>query len=630
MRLPLILLAAAAFAQQPAPRPPDLTAADLEVFLDGLVPATIQREDIAGLVIAVVKDGQVLLAKGYGYGDVAKKIPVTPDATLFRPGSISKLFTWTAVMQQVEAGKLDLDTDINTYLDFAIASRFAKPVTLRHLLTHTPGFEEAIKELFVKDVKSLRPLRDYLIAHQPARVFPPGSTPAYSNYGTALAGYIVERVSGMKFEDYIDRRILEPLGMTRSTFRQPVPDAMKDLPQAGYNLGSDAAKPFEVVQAFPAGSMSVTAMDMTHFMRAHLNYGEYNGRRILSESAAKQMYARQAGWPDTLDAMALGFYETSRNGLRILSHGGDTAWFHSDLHLIHEKNLGFFMSQNSRGRGQTNVRGLIWESVLDRYFPYAPPPAPVAATAKADAALAAGRYLSSRSGFESLFRVTNLAGQTEVKANADGTIETGAKGRNGKPKKYEEIGPLLYREVGGQDRIAFTRDAAGRLRLAPGFAAFTLLKAGPFEDQRLWFVIGGFSLAVFAFALAAWPLGAWIRRHYGRPLALSAESRRWRLIALLAAAANLACLGIFATLFAGAVDPSLFSPALDGRIRLAQAFGWLGVLGMIAAHWGMIRRFADREANWMGRLAAVGMAVALAGFSLTVWYWNLLSFSLKY
>lgn len=629
MRLPaLLLLTAAAFAQ--APKPPELNAADLEVFLDGLVPATIQREDIAGLVISVVKDGQVLFAKGYGYSDAAKKSPITPDATLFRPGSISKLFTWTAVMQQVEAGKLDLDKDINTYLDFAIASRFDKPITLRHLLTHTPGFEEALKELFVKDAKDLRPLRDYLIAHQPARVYAPGTTPAYSNYGTALAGYIVERVSGLGFEDYIDRKILGPLGMARSTFRQPVPDALKNLPQAGYNLGSDAAKPFEVVQAFPAGSMSVTALDMTHFMRAHLNYGEYNGQRILSEATAKQMYTRQAGWPETLDAMALGFYESSRNGLRILSHGGDTAWMHSDLHLIHEKNLGFFMSQNSRGRGQIGVRELVWNSLLDRYFPYTLPPVTVAATAKADAALVAGRYLSSRSGVESLFRVTNLAGQTEVTANADGTIQTGSKGWNGKTKKYQEVGPLVYQEIGGQGRIAFVRDAAGRLRIMPGFAAFTLLKAGPLEDQNLWFVIGGYALAVFAFALLAWPIGAWIRRHYGRPLALSADSRRWRLIALLAAVANLVFLGIVATLFAGAVDPSLFSPALDGRIRLAQACGWLGVLGAVAAHWGMIRRFSDREANWMGRLAAVGTAVALAGFSLTAWYWNLLNFSLKY
>ena len=163
-----------AAAAQLGSQPQGLSAGDLSAFLDGLVPMQLQREDIAGAVVAVVKDGQLLFARGYGYADAAKKTPVLPESTLFRPGSISKLFTWTAVMQQVEQGKLDLDRDANTYLDFKIPASYPEPVTLRNLMTHTPGFEETDKNLIQEDARHLEPLGHYLGAHVPRRIFPPG------------------------------------------------------------------------------------------------------------------------------------------------------------------------------------------------------------------------------------------------------------------------------------------------------------------------------------------------------------------------------------------------------------------------------------------------------------------------
>src|SRR5712691_6399647 len=107
---------------------PEMTAEDVSAFLDGIMPQQLAREDIAGAVVSIVKDGKVLFARGYGYADVEKKTPVSPDNTLFRPGSISKLFTWTAVMQLVEQGKLDLDGDVNDYLDFKIPPTYPQPI----------------------------------------------------------------------------------------------------------------------------------------------------------------------------------------------------------------------------------------------------------------------------------------------------------------------------------------------------------------------------------------------------------------------------------------------------------------------------------------------------------------------
>ena len=225
------LLSATAFAQVPpapkapatppaivtpvaleTPTGPQLNRVDLEAWLDGFIPYAIAKGNIAGGVVVVVKDGQVLLEKGFGYADVEKKKPVDPEATLFRPGSISKLFTWTAVMQLVEQGKIDLDADINQYLDFKIPpGPDGEPIRMRDVMTHTAGFEEAVKELISEDPSTLVPLGDTVKRWVPVRIFKAGTMPAYSNYATGVAGYIVERVSGQTFDDYLYNNIFSPL-----------------------------------------------------------------------------------------------------------------------------------------------------------------------------------------------------------------------------------------------------------------------------------------------------------------------------------------------------------------------------------------------------------------------------------
>ena len=220
------------------------------------MPYALQTGDIAGAVVAVVKDGQILTERGYGFADVEKRTPVDPKLTLFRPGSVSKLFTWTAVMQLVEQGKIDLDADVNQYLDFKIPARDGKPITMRNLMQHTAGFEEQAKGIISEDPKA--PGFEALLKHWvPTRVFAPGTTPAYSNYGASLAGYIVQRVSGEPFDDYIDKHIFEPLDMKHSSFRQPLPTELVPLMSKGYPAASRASRaPFEIVGPAPAGSLS--------------------------------------------------------------------------------------------------------------------------------------------------------------------------------------------------------------------------------------------------------------------------------------------------------------------------------------------------------------------------------------
>jgi CubicO group peptidase (beta-lactamase class C family) len=324
-------------------------------------------------------------------------------------------------MQQYEQGKLDLDRDVNEYLDFKIPDAFGKPITLKNILTHTPGFEEQIKDLFTDDTSS-PDLGNYCKTHIPRRIFPPGEVPAYSNYATALAGYIVERVSGQPFSQYVDANIFKPLKMTRSTFEQPLPAELAPLMSSGYRLGSDEAKPFEMVTAFPAGSLSSPAEDMSRFMLAHLNGGELDGARILKPETAKLMHSRLFALDDKALGMAHGFYEESANGLRIIGHGGDTTLFHSDLHLIPDEGVGFYVSHNSGGKGEISPRSIIWEAFLDRYFPDTRPEVPTLETAKQDAAAVAGNYIGSRRPEGSFLRALAILGEVNVAPNEDGTI----------------------------------------------------------------------------------------------------------------------------------------------------------------------------------------------------------------
>jgi CubicO group peptidase (beta-lactamase class C family) len=626
-----LLLSVFLARSQPPPPAVSLTAADMESFLDGMMPLQLAREDIAGAVIAVVKDGKILFAKGYGYSDVAKRTPVSPEATLFRPGSISKLFTWTAVMQLVEQGKLDLDSDVNQYLDFKIPDTYPKPITLRNIMTHTSGFEETDKELFLPDVKDLKPLDDYLKTHLPERIFPPGVTPAYSNYATSMAGYIVQRVSGQAYDDYIESHILKPLGMAHSSFRQPLPDALKPLLSNGYNVASKPARPFEVVQAWPAGSSSVSANDITRLMIAHLKDGRFEGVQILRPETARLMHSRQFENHPGLNGMALGFYEETRNGHRIIGHAGDTICFHSDLHLMPDAGLGFFISYNSAGKGEISPRAAVWNQFLDRYFPYIPPSVTAAASA-GDARMVSGDYITSRRSQTTILSLLTLLGELKVSQNTDGTISAGAfKELSGQPKHFREIAPLLFREVNGQSLLGFKRDDSGRLVMAIDFPFMVFQKAHWYQSSLFNMIILIGSLSVFALTLLLWPVAALVRRHYGRKLDLSPAEKRWRLLVRLVCAVDVAFVLAWLAALSGAFDDlAKLNRALDPVLHIVELIGWIGVLGTLGALYNIFRFWNYRERWWWAKVHDSGITLACLGFSWFVLHWNLLHWGLNY
>lgn len=643
LALAVMMAGAARGDQKPAPKPgkekpataaavgesstPQMTAADVGAFIDGIVPLQLGKYDIAGAVVVVVKDGKILFEKGYGYADVKTRRPVSPSETLFRVGSISKLFTWTSVMQLEEANKLNLDSDVNQYLDFRIPPTYPQPITMRDLMTHTPGFEEAVNDLFVPGAAEMKPLGAYLKAHLPARIFPAGTTPAYSNYGATLAGYIVQRVSGIPFDDYVERNIFQPLGMDHSSFRQPLPAKLAPMMSSGYMVASQPAGKYEFVQAFPAGSLATSGEDISRFIIAQLQNGQFDNTRILQEKTAIQMHSRQFGLAPSMNGMCLGFYEESRNGHRIFGHGGDTVFFHSDLHLMPDANLGFFVSYNSAGKsgGAGEARSYLWDQFLDRYFPYTPPAAATPTNAAADAASVAGHYLSSRGWQTSFMKLATVISEAAVTANADGTLRVDAfKGLNGEVKKWHEIAPMIWRDEDGQSRLAFRRDASGRWEMVIDFPAMVFFQVGTLESSRTVSILVLCAGIVFLLALLLWPVAALARRHYGRRLELTPSQCRLRRLVKLSCALQLAViLGWMILLTVAGRNPGGLSDRLWPWLRLMQVLGVLGILGALVALFALYRSCVQGDRWWWTRLN--GLFVALAG---VVYIWLVFSLNL--
>jgi CubicO group peptidase (beta-lactamase class C family) len=619
-------------SQPPIP-PAQLTNEDLTSFFDGMVPIQIERDDIAGAVVAVVKDGQVIFAKGYGYMDPKDKKPVTPDGTLFRVGSISKLFTWTAVMQLVEQGKIDLDADVNQYLDYHINEPLGK-ITMRDLMTHTPGFEEAIKDLISDNAANLGSLGDYLKQHQPKQIFPPGSTGAYSNYGAGMAGYIVQRVSGQPFDDYIEQHIFQPLGITHASFRQPLPANLDPMMSQGFILASSGPKAYELVNPPPAGALAISAMDITHFMIAHLQDGTYNGAQILRPETVKEMHSRQYGPAEQVNGMCLGFYEDSRNAHRVIAHGGDTIYFHSDLHLILDANVGLFVSVNSAGRGEGGLRGPLYKKFMDRYFPYTRTmaPAPSVAEATSDAQAASGTYIASRRPQTNILYLIALLGEEKVVPGKDGTLITAARGLNGQPIEWhEEAQNVWYDPADPQDKAVLTKDYAGEPMLAGEFPAEQMQRIDFFHSQG--FVQNSLIgvLGILALTLILWPIAALIRWHYGWKIEAGEAERRARGWARVECALVIAFwVAFLATLTEGMQHLNLLSSASDGWFRVIQIIGWLGVIGTLIAIWNFFVSVGTPGRWWWAKVTDTLILLACLMNVWLIWITHLLHFSLLY
>ncbi|WP_022885563.1 serine hydrolase domain-containing protein [Glaciibacter superstes] len=630
---------AQALVAPPIPTPvttAELNQADVDAWLDGLLPAALDRSGIAGAAVSVVHDGAVLTERGFGRSDTGNgETPakaVDPESTLFRVGSVSKLFTATSVLQLVESGDLDLDTDVNDYLDFTLPATFDEPITLRHLLTHTAGFEERL-DGNVRSDGNLS-LHDFVSINPPERVFEPGTVPAYSNYSNALAGYIVERVSGMPFEEYVDRQIFDRIGMDSSSFEQPLPAPLASRLSNAYANASGPAAPFEFVGPVPAGALSASTADISQFMLAQL--GELPDEQSLFSDATRELMQQPALDADSLGAfasgprMTLGFFDDSRNGHRIIGHGGDTQFFHSHLQLFPDERTGIYVTLNSSGASPIDtleLREAVVQGFADRYFPATSgaTETTVTDTGAEHAALAAGTYETSRSFQSTFISAIGLPSQVQVTTEAEGRLLITPGPESLHPALFEEIEPWVWQEVDGQ-RIITLRESDGAVDAIGFSSAFAFLRVDTVHNSAIAFPVLGVSAAVLLGSLLLWPIGAFVRRRLNLPARVGRKGSVVRILTRVGSgSAVLALVGWLVSIMLLLGDQSLPELAL----RALQGLQLIGVLAIVPAVLNVINGIRHHT-GWKILVGRILVVLALGGVAWFALVFKLIAPSVSY
>lgn len=435
---------------------------ELEVFLDRLLAEQMAREHIPGAVIVLVKDGRIFFSKGYGFANVERRTPVAPDRTIFRIGSITKVFTATAVMQLADRGSINMSDDVNRHLrDIRVPNTYPQPVTFANLLTHTAGFDEINSGRHALSADRVLPLKDFL-RERLIRIRPPNEISSYGTYGIALAGHLVETISGLSYREYLQRNIFSPLGMERTSVAAVPPNLQADL-ATGYSYSGGRYRPqeFEYFHSFPASDINSTASEMTRFMITHLQQERYGEARILSERAAEEMHRQQFTHHPRLAGWAYGFRELYQNGQRALWHGGSMEGYAALMFLIPRQNWGVFIACN---RETAALGEEVKNALMDRYFPYQVRPDPPKPSSQLGNNLNrfAGTYRTTEychtcRGIVESFVRRKLAPSFSIKVNNDNTLSLWR-------ERLIQVEPLLFKVAGDRGYIAFREDREGRIR----------------------------------------------------------------------------------------------------------------------------------------------------------------------
>lgn len=507
----------------PAPGAPGLNnPQEFEAFVDNFFQQEMSKTHIPGGVISVVKDGKIFFAKGYGYANVEKKIPVEADKTLFRVASLSKSVTATAAMQLYERGLLQLDGDVNHYLtDFKLKNPYPEPVKVAQLMTHTDGTSQRRIGLAARTAEEMQPLGDYLADHMPPVFWTPGKLYNYSSHSSALLGYLVQKISGLPFGQYIDKNIFQPLDMSRSTFLQPPPPPLAENLAVGYQYqnGNFKPVPYLYLNIAPAASMQTTATDMAHFAIAHLQ-GRYENARILKPDTARLMHQTHFTQHPLLPGTAYGFHERLENGIRSLTHLGSLRGYSSSLTLLSDRNIGIFTATNSFA----GIHGKFVSQFFERYFPVTTPARKQPLSLKQE----------QLNQFTGIYRDLEYPRDTFAKMSAPFKHIKIAQGDNGTllvrtpslfflgnaPKiRLIPVEPLLFQRASDEAFTGFGSDSNSRIAFAfnpiwPVIGTFERI----YWYETVWVQLGivGFCAVVFLLAAIIYPILPLIRGLRGK------------------------------------------------------------------------------------------------------------------
>lgn len=594
----------------------------LAAFADGLAAAYVYDKNLPGLVLAVTGPDETRVLRGYGHADVERGTPVDPSTTLFRIGSISKTFTWTAVMMQVDAGRLDLDADINDYLDvFQIEETFDSPITMRHLMTHTAGFENSLKVFATTDDHDPRSLGEVLSATQPARVYPPGARTSYSNWGSALAAHIVEQVAGKTYRRVLDEDLLDPLGMRDTTIVAPsqLEPPLSEQMAIGHEYSGGRhteAEPMQIGAFAPAGAIASTAADMARWMRFHLNRGELDGVRLLSPEAHAVLWQRASDDSAAATGVSHGFQARTFRGLRVVGHGGSTGNFNSNMMLVPELGIGVYASQNS-GQGGYAAVGSITDRIIERGAELQGVALTDGTAIGVELGQYAGHYVNNRRSFTTMTRAFAMNVTMSV-AVAEGPGLLVSSGSNAYRFLPVDGAPDLFENSRGA-RIRFLRDVDGEVvAVQDDSGVHTHERVAGFDSPISVAMLAGAAILLAITTL----LGFWRRWKYVPEK--SSAGRRAAIAAFVAA-----CLVLLYAVIGGAAISTVSSMTAASlksypplRIQVFAMAGYGVAAAAALALFGLIPAWRGSGWGWFRKLHYTVFALVLAGTAWILWQWN--------
>jgi CubicO group peptidase (beta-lactamase class C family) len=599
---------------------------DLEPYVDGMVDALLRDHDVPGLLVAVTDGQGDRLLKGYGFADAALSRPVDGERTRFLIGSITKTFIWTSVMILAERGELDLDRDVNDYLvDLQIDEAFDAPVTLRDLMAHRAGFESSF-QVFQSSDDDPRSLGQALADTQPRRINPPGSRTSYSNWGSALAAYIVEQVSGQGFAAFIQTELLDPLQMTSTTLVPPnlqEGDWAANMAQGlKRSEGAWETAAFMQIGAFaPAGGMAMTAADMGRWMRFHLNEGELDGVRVLSRSAYEAMRERQ--FSDRIGAadLAHGFQDYELQGVRVYGHGGSTGNFQSQMLLVPELDLGVFVSKNSGNEGYATP-SIINRLLIERELARQNRGQLTGFTEAATSALAdyAGKYRNNRRSFSTFFAVTQVGASAEVAVLQEGKPALLVSRGDEMHRYYPVAGAEGLFEDDRADRIQFQRDGSGRVVAMND-------SSGVHSHERVEGLASAEALMLPA-ALAllftiTTLLGFWRRwRQQPETTAAGRRASRFAFVGVLAVLTFVLLAVVAVGKLSGMSGPADLLTFPPTSLRVMSGFGWVLAAAALLLLVGLLPAWSGSGWKLIRKVNYSLFALSLAALCLQLYHWN--------
>lgn len=596
---------------------------DLAEYIDGVIKSQRRGNSLSGVTVSVVQNDSLIFARGYGMADIEKERPVLADSTLFRIGSVSKTYTWTAIMILVEEGLLDLDTDVNHYLnEVEIEEAFDEPVTLRHLMSHRAGFEDTFRLFAVAD-DDPRSRSELLSEHQPERVFPPGLRTSYSNWGSALAAQIIEDITGTSYKTFIRERILNPLELNHTIL--DLPDEMspeiRDNLADGYKTGQGALNHQGAMQIgayWPAGGISATAADMARWMKFHLNGGELDGVRLLSEETHQQMWTRAYNDRPHGADVSHGFQDLNYRGLRLLGHSGGTAAFLTNMILVPELNLGIFISQNSAESYKPVMQfpNLVIDHIQgESYQPFL-----VEESETEELDELAGTYLNNRRVFSTFSAIMGLASVSTLTPVSDQALTLSSMGEE---TYYVQVPnqPDVFEDADGL-RLSVIRDDGGSVKaLADGMGVHTMERVGFFKNPNTFFFTFGLTVLLSVTTL----LGAW--RRFGRGNSPGVYSRIAGFISFLA---SLSVFTFVAAVITLAISFTGFDISqMSGNYPSTSMFfthyaGWFTAIMTLAMLAGLWPAWTNSTWSTLRRLHFTLYVLVLVFFIALLWQWRVI------